>query len=201
MLKACLLAAAVCMDVFFAAIGCSMSGILIPKRCAALISAVGTAFLAVSVLGASLLGRFLPESVCRYGGAALLLIMGSMTLMKEALRAVFRAHRPHIRRRALGLVIDICFDETLADADGSKTLSIPEALSFAAAMSLDSLASGLGAGLKGLEMPVCLLLTLILGYILTVAGSVIGKKCQNQCRLSWLGGVMLVLLAICRIWL
>lgn len=201
MLGACLLATAVCMDVFFAAIGCSISGIWIPKRCAALISAVGTVFLGASLLGGSLLGRLLPEAIYRYGGAFLLLLMGTVTLLKEALRAVFRAHRPHIRRRALGLVIDICFDETLADADGSKTLSMSEALSFAAAMSIDSLASGIGAGLHGAGIIFCLVLTLVLGYILTVGGSMLGKRCRSRYRFSWLGGAMLVLLAVCRLFL
>lgn len=199
MLGVCLLAAAVCMDVFFAAIGCSMSGIWIPKRCAALISAVGTVFLGISLMGGSLLGQLLPEAIYRYGGAFLLLLMGIAALLKEALRAVFRAHRPHIRRRALGLVIDICFDETLADTDGSKTLSMTEACSFAAAMSIDSLASGIGAGLHGAGIPFCLALTLVLGYLFTVFGSKLGKRCCTKSRFTWLGGAMLVLLALCRL--
>lgn len=199
MLEACLLAAAVCMDVFFAAIGCSFSGIHIPKRCAALISAVGTVFLGISLLGGSLLGRLLPEVIFRYAGAFLLLAMGTVTLLKEALRAAFRARRPHIRRKALGLVIEICFDETLADADGSKTLSMSEAFSFAAAMSIDSLASGIGAGLTGAGIPLCLTLTLVLGYVLTILGSVLGRHCRSRSRFSWLGGAMLVVLAVCRL--
>ena len=68
MLRACLLSAAVCMDVFFAAMGCSMNGIHIPKRCSLLISIVGTVFLAASLMGAELLNHLLPEGVLRYGG-------------------------------------------------------------------------------------------------------------------------------------
>ena len=77
MLRACLLSAAVCMDVFFAAMGCSMNGIHIPKRCSLLISIVGTVFLAASLMGAELLNHLLPEGVLRYGGTALLIGMGS----------------------------------------------------------------------------------------------------------------------------
>ena len=64
--RAVLLAAAVCMDTFFAAMGCSISGIRIPKRCAAVISAVGSGFLAVSLLCAQGLERLLPAEICRY---------------------------------------------------------------------------------------------------------------------------------------
>ena len=197
MLKACLLAAAVCMDTLFAAMGCSMSGIHIPKRCAAIISVIGSVFLGISLLGGQLLESLLPASVCKYGGAVALCVIGGVQLMKEALKALFRAQKPHIRRKALGLVIEICFDETLADADGSKTLSVGEAVTFAAALSLDSLASGLGAGISAVCIPPCLLMTLVLGFVLTLLGSEIGKRC-GESHLQWLGGVMLLALALCR---
>ncbi len=198
MLRACLLAAAVCMDTFFAAMGCSMGGIRIPKRCAALISVIGCAFLGISLLGGQLLEALLPGEFCRYAGAAVLCIIGGMQLAKEGLRAVFRSKKPHIRRKALGLVIDICFDETLADADGSKTLSIREAVSFAAALSLDSLTTGLGAGIGAEWMLPCLGLALVLGFTLTLLGAVIGTRCGRR-HLQWLGGVMLIVLAGCRL--
>jgi putative sporulation protein YtaF len=198
MLRACLLAAAVCMDTLFAAMGCSMSGIAVPKRCAAVISVVGSVFLGISLLGGQVLASLLPEAVCKYGGAAVLCGIGGVQLMKEVLQALFRARKPHIRRKALGLVIDICFDETLADADGSKTLSIGEAVTFAAALSLDSLASGLGAGVEPLWILPCMGMTLVLGFALTMLGAEIGKHCGKR-HLQWIGGVMLLVLAGCRL--
>ena len=198
MLKACLLAAAVCMDTFFAAMGCSISGIRIPKRCAALISVIGSAFLGVSLLGGQVLASLLPESVCRYGGAAILCVLGGVQLAKEGLKALFRSKKPHIKRKALGLVIEICFDETLADTDGSKTLSVREAVTFAAALSLDSLVSGLGAGIGAGWIFPCLGLTLVLGFVLTLSGAALGMTCSRR-HLQWLGGCMLIALGICRV--
>ncbi len=199
MFQACLLALAVCMDTFFAAMGCSMNGILIPKRCALLISFVGTAFLAVSLSGAQLLGMILPEYIFRYLGFAILFLLGSSQIMKEFLTILFRKHRPHWNWKALGLVIDICFDETLADTDHSKTLSLSEAAAYSAALSLDSLASGLGAGIQKAYIPVCLVLTLCAGFLLTLSGAEFGKICHQKKNLSWLGGVMLLILAFCRL--
>ena len=198
MLRAGLLAAAVCMDTFFAAMGCSMSGIQIPKRCAAIISVIGSAVLGASLLCGQLLATLLPDAVCRYSGAAVLILIGGMQLTKQALQALFRAKKPHIRRKALGLVIDICFDETLADADGSKILSPGESLTFAAALSLDSLASGMGAGIEPCWCLLCLSLTLVLGFALTLLGASIGKCCESR-RFQWIGGVMLIVLAGCRL--
>ncbi|MBR1556105.1 MAG: manganese efflux pump, partial [Oscillospiraceae bacterium] len=120
-------------------------------------------------------------------------------IMKEMLTALFRKHRPHWNWKALGLVIDVCFDETLADADHSKTLSMREALVYSASLSLDSLASGIGAGIQKELIPSCLLLTFCAGFLLTLAGIRLGKICHAKYRLSWLGGVMLLMLAFCRL--
>lgn len=196
MFRACLLAAAVCMDTFFAAMGCSMSGITVPKRCAALISLVGTVFLGASLLMAQLIGQLFPAEVFRWVGAGILLVLGSLQVMKEGLTALFRAHPPHIRWKTLGLVVEICFDETCADADGSKTLSLRESAAFSAALSLDSLASGLGAGIALPHLPLCLGLTLLLGFVLTVAGCRLGRHCRS--RATWVGGVMLIGLGVLR---
>ncbi|MEE5991797.1 MAG: manganese efflux pump [Oscillospiraceae bacterium] len=199
MFQACLLAVAVCMDTFFASMGCSLCGIHIPKRCALLISVIGTIFLGVSLSGAVFLTRILPETFLKYGGCVLLAVLGLVQLLKEGFSAFVQKRKPHFRRKALGLVIEICFDETVADTDGSKILSLQETPAFAMAMSVDSLFSGLGAGLRSVEIPVCLGLTLLLGFALTVCGTYAGKRFQNRFPLKWLGGVMLILLAICRL--
>ncbi|HAJ96764.1 MAG TPA: hypothetical protein DCO72_03395 [Ruminococcus sp.] len=199
MFQACLLAVAVCMDTFFSAMGCSLSGIHIPKRCALLISTIGTIFLAVSLSGGVFLREILPEPILKYGGCMLLATLGLIQVMKEAFSVIIWKRKPHFRRKALGLVIEICFDETVADTDGSKILSLEETPAFAIAMSVDSLLSGLGAGLQGMQISVCLGLTFILGFFLTVCGTYTGKRFQNHFRIKWLGGVMLILLAVCRL--
>jgi putative sporulation protein YtaF len=175
-----------------------MSGIRIPKRCALLISVIGSLFLGLSLLGGQVLAVLLPEVFCRYAGAAVLCLTGGIQLAKEGLRALFRSKKPHIRQKALGLVIEICFDETLADADGSKVLSIREAVSFAAALSLDSLVSGLGAGIGAVWIVPCLGMTLVLGFVLTLLGAQIGTACSHR-RLEWLGGCLLILLGVIRL--
>ena len=188
------------MDTFFAAMGCSMSGITVPKRCAALISLVGTVFLGVSLLMAQLIGQLFPAEVFRWVGAGILLLLGFLQVMKEGLTALFRAHPPHIRWKTLGLVVEICFDETCADADGSKTLNLRESAAsaaFSAALSLDSLASGLGAGIALRYLPLCLGLTLLLGFVLTVVGCHLGRHCRS--RATWVGGVMLIGLGVLRL--
>ena len=199
MFQACLLAVAVCMDAFFAVMGCSMSGIHIPKRCALLISMIGTIFLAVSLSGGVFLTGILPETLLKYGGCILLAVLGLIQVMKEGFSAFIQKRKPHFRRKALGLVIEICFDETVADTDGSKILSLQETPAFAMAMSVDSLLSGLGAGVQRQFIPLCLVLTFVIGFVLILFGTYAGKHFRNRFRMKWLGGVMLILLAVCRL--
>ena len=143
--------------------------------------------------------QILPVKFFQYAGFAILFLLGSSQIMKEMLKAVFQKHQPHWNWKALGLVIDICFDETLADTDHSKTLSVRETFAYSAALSLDSLASGLGAGIQKTEIPFCLFLTFCAGFLLTLLGCKIGKSCRFRKNLSWLGGVMLLILAFCRL--
>jgi len=199
LLRSVLLACAVCTDTFFAALGCAMDGIRVGRRASALIAGVGALCLGLSLLLAAGLGRLVPATLFRIGGAVLLACIGGIRLLKSSLTAAVRHHRPHWNLRALGLVIDICFDETACDTDGSKTLSLPEALRFALALSLDSLCCGLGAGIDPVYVLPCLGLTALLGYGLTRLGAALGSRISRRIRCSWLGAVMLLLLAIVRL--
>lgn len=198
MIRAVLLAAAVCVDSLFAAMGCSADGIRIPKRSALLISAVGTAFLGFSLFCGEMLAGLLPAQLHRFGGALLLGVMGLAQLCKGLLRQLFR-RRDRLQVHWLGFVVQICLDETTADADGSKVLTLGEAFAFAAAFSVDSLASGLGAGLTAPQILPCLALTLLLGFVMTMLGSRIGTALCRRCDLTWIGGILLILLAVLRI--
>lgn len=188
------------MDTLFAAMGCSMSGITIPKRCALLVSAVGTAFLGVSLFCSGLLTRYLPPAVSRYGGCIVLLAMGTAQLCKGLFHAYFeRKKRMCLYWKGIGIVIQICLDETKADTDGSKSLSLRESAAFSAALSLDSLASGLGAGISQACILPCLLLTFLLGFAVTVSGSCLGRVCRKHHSCSWAGAILLILLGLSRL--
>lgn len=200
MLRACLLALAVCTDTFFAAMSCSMSGITIPRRCAALVSLVGTAFLAASLFSGELLTGLLPPQICRMGGCILLCLMGGIQLCKGLLHTLLEKRESMcLHCKGIGLVIRIYLDETSADADGSKKLSMGEAAAFAAALSLDSLVSGLGAGIPAHLIVPCLALTLLLGFAVILTGAYVGRRCQKESRLTWIGGCLLLLLGLSRL--
>lgn len=195
-----LLALAVSVDTLFAAMGCRMQGIIIPRRCMLLISLVGTGMLGLSLGFGAMLRPFLPEVIFRCGGGTLLLVLGFVQTIKE-LCARFAAHERSmcLHCRGIGLVIRIYFDETAADADGSKILSIPEAFAFSAALSLDSLVSGMGAGLPASAMPLTLILTFLLGLCAVAVGAALGRQSLRKSRFSCLGGILLMVLGLIRL--
>ncbi len=200
MLRASVLALAVCMDTLFAAMGCSMNGIVIPRRCVLLISSIGTLMLGISLYMGEWIGSLLPEAVFRYGGGCLLMGMGAVQIVKELLGRMLERHGSmSLHCRGVGLVIRIYLDETTADADGSKLLSLGEAAAFASAMSLDSLVSGMGAGISGGVLPLCLIETFLLGVAAIAAGSRIGCFCTRESPLACIGGILLMVLGGCRL--
>ncbi len=199
MIRGILLALAVSLDTLFAAMGCTASGITIPKRCAIVVSAVGTLMLAASLVCAGWLASICPVEMLRIGGGLLLCGIGVMQTGKGLLHTWIRRNRPHIHRHAWGLVIDICFDETAADADGNKILGWSETAAFAAALSVDSLVSGLGAGIESSAVPLCLAMTALLGLCFTILGGILGERLRRRPQCGWLGGIVLIVLAILRL--
>ncbi|MCS4521910.1 manganese efflux pump [Clostridium botulinum] len=101
----------------------------------------------------------------------------------------------------LSFIIDICIDETKADMDHSKILSPKEALYLSTALSLDSLAIGLGSSLGNVNYMQIVILSLISDFVFVYAGAFVGRKFveKSKLNLSWLSGIILIFLAITRI--
>ena len=163
MIRGILLALAVSLDTLFAAMGCTASGITIPKRCAIVVSAVGTLMLAASLVCAGWLASICPVEMLRIGGGLLLCGIGVMQTGKGLLHTWIRRNRPHIHRHAGGLV------------------------------------SGLGAGIENSAVPLCLGMTALLGLCFTILGGILGERLRRRPQCGWLGGIVLIVLAILRL--
>ena len=98
----------------------------------------------------------------------------------------------------LKFVLQVYADPNMADVDASRILSPREALALAVALSLDSIAAGLGAGLLGAGIPLAAGLMAILTAVAVVAGCALGGKLARRLTadISWLSGALLILLAV-----
>lgn len=197
MLCELLLAVTVSVDTMLAAAAYSGSGIRIPMRSAAVINAAGAAVLGLSLLLSDLLCGFISPEICRIAGFAVLTSIGTANVLKSLTRnAVRRFAGRELRLSAAGLMIRLYLDDTAADCDCSKSLSVREAAALAAASSLDSAATGLSSGICGIRPLYAVLFTFTVGTVAFFLGNKAGRKISSlPMDLSWTGGLFLILFA------
>jgi len=101
----------------------------------------------------------------------------------------------------INFILNIYADPKEADLDESKTLSPKEALSLAVALSLDSLAAGLGVALGNVNIFAIILCSLIFSMLSIKSGAFLGNKISDKApfQLSWLSGILLIFLAFLRL--
>ena len=201
-----LLVLAVVLDGFTACFAYGVNRIKIPLLSAVLISLMGTGMLMLSLGAADWVGNYLPIHTCKVISFSVLFLIGLCNLFQNSVKAVLQKARDNSKKmsfRWLGIsfMLSICLDETKADADCSKVLSSKEALALGTALSIDSLATGFGGGLMGQNYLLILLLSLFLHMAAILLGYFLGEKVSKgkHLQLEWLGGVILILLAIFRL--
>lgn len=192
MLKSLLLVIAVCIDSFAAAIGIGSAGIRIPIRSALVISVVGSLFLSLSAAFASVLRLAVSEKVCTRLSFFLLMGLGIFNLFQNFFRNILS------RSAKKGNPAMMFFDGASADTDGSKSISVKEALVLSAALSADSLVTGIGAGLDSISLPALSIFAFGLGFASIFCGEKIGRKIVSSFKLNlgWLCGTILIILAV-----
>lgn len=192
---------AVSLDTLVAAFSFGTGRIRIPPVSAFIISFISTAVLTCSIMIFSAIGKFIPDTLCRAVGAGILTVMGTASLFQNLLKNALRKRQGEgglkFRFFNIDFVIRVYLDETMADCDSSKNLSAKESVTLALALSADSLASGLGAGLGNTSIIRIAAASLIAGLVSVALGSFIGRKTsRSKPELSWLSGLILILLGM-----
>lgn len=195
MLKMILLTIAVCTDSFAASVGMGSAGIKIPLRSELIISFTGTLFLTLSVAFADLFGQFIPADVCKIISFALLISLGIFNLFQGFFKRLMTGRKRPPSEKAGPA--EMFFDGTAADTDNSKSISPREAVVLSAALSADSLITGVGAGLGQLALPVLSAGVFGASMLSLAAGQRLGRKLVStfKINLGWLCGAVLILLA------
>lgn len=187
----------------------SAGSIKIPIKSAVIISVIGTLSLCISMAFSNFAAQFLPYSLCRKLSFLTLLAIGVISLFQSALKKLIKKYSEntgelHLRINKLNLILKIYADETAADFDCSKELNTAEAVSLAAALSLDSLAIGFSSGLSSGGFYVILFVfaaSIVLHIAALLAGFFIGRTFFNKIKfdLSPLSGIFLIIFAFLRI--
>ena len=206
MLESLFLVLSISMDAFFTGFAYGANKIKIPLLSGIIMTVISTLFLTLSLSLGTLIKNVLSSEIAPYLCFTLLFALGLIKLFEGVTRNFLdkKASSPeHIEFTLFDfkLVLKVCADVTRADMDHSKTLSAKEALYLGVALSLDSLAVGLGAGLATVNFFQIIFLSLIINALMLFMGSTFGKKLSEKINknFSWMSGIILIILAITKL--
>lgn len=206
MLSSLLLVLSISLDSFVASIAYGTNKIKIPFKSALIIDIVSALVLCFSLAIGSILKDFIPGNTAVIFSFIILLGLGVYRLF-ECIFKGYIVKRSNSQKPLTFKLFDFKFvmevyaDETKADFDNSKILSSKEAFYLSLALSLDSLAVGFGSSLIAVNIMEVMIICLIAGIIAISFGVFIGRKFVEKVNfdLSWLSGVLLIILAFMRI--
>ena len=204
MLESILLVLSICIDSFVCSIAYGCNKIKVPFYSSLFISIICTTILGASLFLGNIFKIFIPLHYCRSFSFTILLILGLSRLFegvfKSLLRKKYISEKP-IKLKLFDFILLIYVDETMADIDNSKILSIKESIYLAIALSLDSLAVGIGASLAMKNYILTMILSLIINLLTILIGVFIGKSITRKLslNLSWLSGAILIVLAFFKV--
>lgn len=200
--EAFLLAAVLSIDVLAVSFAYGSSKIKIPFKSMMIITIIGSGILGVSIYLGSLLLPLIPEGAAEVLSAAILITLGLFKIFDSVLKRLIRKQsktRREIEFSAFNLkfILSVFADPEKADTDKSRIISAKEAVVVAVAVALDAFALGFGAGLANVNHFQIIAFSLVLDMAAVVFGCYVGGKIAQKTRinLSWLGGVILILLA------
>ena len=158
MLTDVLLVLATVTDVFLAALSYGSGGIRIPFSSNIIICVINTTALSLAVCFSHALSKFISTDVCTVISCTMLFAIGSVQFFQKGLKSLLKKHsgsgRLSFKLLDIGFVVSVYIDETQADSDCSKTLSPKESVSLAAALAIDAVSGGIGAGFSEINIPV-----------------------------------------------
>lgn len=197
--------AALSTDALIASIAYGSNKIKIP-----FLSLIVIASLCTGVLGASLLlGVFIipyiPRELLKITSFLILFFIGLTRMLDIIIKMLINKHT--IKKEFqfsmfnLNFILNVYANPKEADSDQSKTLSPNEAFALGLALSIDSMAAGVGAALGNLNVITVIISSFLLSSISIKAGEIIGRRISDKAPvlISWLGGILLITLAFLRI--
>ena len=205
-IEALLIVTALSVDAFVSGFAYGANKIKIPFVSVAVISLVCKAVLTTALFFGAILSRFIPESVITLVCFLILFALGSAKLFDSAIKILIRKHTRFNKNLrfsffSLKFILNIYADPGEADIDSSKILSPREAAYLAAALSLDGLTVGFGAGLAGASPVLVIGFSLITDMVGVILGCRLGNKIAKRfsLELSWLSGALLIALGFMKL--
>lgn len=202
MIESLILVSSLCIDTFVASIAYGTDRIKIPFSSNIAINIVCSLFLGISLALGFIFKEFLSPDIASIASFILLLTLGTLRLFESFFKTYVKKFSTlgaplTFKVFDFKFVLEIYANETKADYDKSKKLSLKESIYLATALSIDSIAVGFGSSLVSINYIQVLLLSFLIGVVSLFFGVFIGRKFIEKVNinLSWLSGSMLICLA------
>lgn len=196
-----LLVAALSTDAFAASFAYGSDRIKIPVISICLISGICGFILMISLFCGELVQAILPFDTV-WVSFWILFILGAGKLLNCFLKRKIQKWKESRKQISfscfhLTFLLDVYANPKEADSDLSKTLSPLEAIPLSVALSFDGLAAGFGMAFSDPNIYSIVILSALFNFLAIFFGDFLGKKMSEHTSLdlSWLGGVILLLLA------
>ena len=204
--EAFIIASSLSLDAFTVGFAYGSDKIKIPFLSVQIINIICTSILGISFLAGSILKNYMPRWIAVFICFAVLVILGIMKILDSFTKSIIRKHK-NINKKIkftflnLNFILNLYADPEKADIDLSKILSPSESVALAISLSLDGLAVGFGAAMGDVNGLAVFLFSFITNALFIVFGIYIGNKIAKKVpfNLSWLSGVILVILAFSKL--
>ncbi|MDO5424838.1 MAG: manganese efflux pump [Eubacteriales bacterium] len=174
-LEILVLVTAVSVDAFTAGFAYGVSGVRVPWRSIFVVAGVSSLTLCAALLVGNAAGSWIPAGMADRVSFLILFLLGLWKLTDQA------RHQ----------------EDQRADRNRDKVLSPGEALTLGLALSVDSVAAGVGAGVIAFPVWETLAASFVMGILAVWGGWKIGRTVSRKIHsnLYWISGVLLLVLA------
>ena len=201
--QAWILVMALAIDAFVCSFGYGISKIKIPFKSVMVINAVCTSLLAIGLFLGAIINNFLSEDIAGWIAFVILFLLGISKIFDSAIKRLIRKNNGIDKDFKfsffnLGFIFKVYANPEEADVDHSKELTPREAMPLAIAVGLDGLSVGIGIGITLINPFLILGLSLFSDIIAVILGAYLGNRLARKINwdLSWIAGVILILIAI-----
>lgn len=204
--QAFFLVLALSLDTFTAGVALGTQKIMVPFRSVLAISLTCSTSLWLAISLGGWIGNWISPRTGAVIGCVILVMMGSVRLfdgvIKELLRRCCENKEGMVfYRKNLKIFLQVCVDSAQADFNRSQSLSVPEAISLAAALSVDGLAVGVGAGILDVSHWLIFLIAMLINLFAVHLGCRTGIRFsrKHEQDISWVAGALLIVLGLIKL--
>ncbi|HBF37870.1 MAG TPA: sporulation membrane protein YtaF [Firmicutes bacterium] len=197
------------LDAFGVGLVYGLKKIKIPLSSKLVICLFSIIYAGLAIIVGKAFSYILPTIFARILGITILSLMGIWIIIQALLKdAAEKSADPtlwEIAIKSLGITIQVIRNPMEFDVDKSGAIDTPESLLLGLALSVDAIGVGIGSALTGFYSPWIPFVTGIFQLIFLYIGTFLGQKVTlfqriNQKVLSLLPGILLIFLAIIRLY-